>query len=118
VNAGHPAAAVLSRHGGTRLLTATSPAVGWLADAAFVESTVQLCHGDLFATFSDGFTEAESADAEPFGVDGVVGVLDDARDREPRAIVDATIAAVRRFTADAPPADDRTLVVAKFEAAR
>lgn len=118
VNAGHPAAAVLSRDGVVRLLHATSPAVGLLADAAFVESSIQLSDGDLLATFSDGFTEAESPDGDMWGVDGIVAALREHRDADPRAIVDATIAAVRSFTADAPASDDRTLVVARLEAHR
>jgi serine phosphatase RsbU (regulator of sigma subunit) len=118
VNAGHPAAAVLSVDGSARLLHATSPAVGLLADAAFVEASVQLSDGDLLAAFSDGLTEAESPDGDALGVDGVVGVLREQRDRELRAIIDATIARVRQFTADAPASDDRTLVIARLEATR
>jgi sigma-B regulation protein RsbU (phosphoserine phosphatase) len=118
VNAGHPPAALLSADGDLRLLHATSPAVGLLADAAFQESVVQLVDRDLFATFSDGLTEAESPDGEPFGVDGVTRVLREHARREPRAIVDATLAEVQRFTRGTPPSDDRTLVVAKLERAR
>jgi len=118
VNAGHPPAALLSADGGVRLLPSTSPAVGLLADAEFHESIIQLADGDLFAMFSDGLSEAESPDGEPFGVEGVTRVLREHRQRDPRAIVDAALAEVQRFTAGAPPSDDRTVVVAKLERAR
>lgn len=118
VNAGHPPAVVLSRTGETRMLEATAPAVGWLADAAFPEKVVALSPGDVLATFSDGLTEAESADGSQLAVDGIVTILRDRAALAPRAIVDAALASVRTFTADAPPADDRTLVVARLEETR
>ncbi len=118
VNAGHPPAAVLSTGGGTRLLDATAPAVGLLSHADFEESMVSLFPGDLFATFSDGLTEAESRDGDPLGVDGVTRMLRERCRLEPRAIADATLAEVRRFTDAAPAADDRTLVVARLEGRR
>jgi serine phosphatase RsbU (regulator of sigma subunit) len=118
VNAGHPPAAVLSPGGGTRLLDATAPAVGLLSDADFEASIVSLCPGDLFATFSDGLTEAESCDGEPLGVDGVTRMLRERCALEPRAMANATLAAVRRFTDGALPSDDRTLVIARLEGPR
>jgi sigma-B regulation protein RsbU (phosphoserine phosphatase) len=118
VNAGHPPAVLLSANGGVRLLPSTSPAVGLFADTQFQASVVQLADGDLFATFSDGLTEAESPDGEPFGVEGVTRVLREHRQSDPRAIVDMTLAEVQRFTAGSPPSDDRTLVVARLEATR
>ncbi len=118
VNAGHPAAAVFSPGGDARLLEATAPAVGVFHDADFREREVTLSAGDLFATFSDGLTEAESRDGEPLGVDGVIHAVREHSARSPRDVVDATLAEVRRFTGNAAPSDDRTLVCAKLEALR
>ncbi len=116
VNAGHPAAVVFAASGDIRLLEATAPAVGLFSAASFPEAVVPMSPGDLFATFSDGLTEAESREGEALGVDGVMRVLRDHRALGPRAIVDATLREVRRFTADAAASDDRTLVVASVEA--
>lgn len=118
VNAGHPPAVVLSRTGAALMLEATAPAVGLFADAGFAERVVTLSPEDVLATFSDGLTEAESSDGSPLGVDGVTRILREHRALAPRAIVDATLAEVRRFTADAPASDDRTLVVARLESTR
>jgi len=115
VNAGHPPAAVLSHAGDTRLLDATAPAVGLFSEADFPEGVVRLSPGDLVATFSDGLSEAESPEGEPFGVAGVLRVLREHRANGPRRVLDAALAAVRSFTGDAPPSDDRTLVVVKLE---
>jgi len=118
VNAGHPPAVVVSPDGAVQLLHATSPAVGLLGDGDFQESAVRLSDGDLFATFSDGLTEAESPAGEPFGVDGVTRTIREQRPRDPRAVVDATLAEVRRFTGHTAPSDDQTLAAAMLEAAR
>jgi sigma-B regulation protein RsbU (phosphoserine phosphatase) len=118
VNAGHPPAVVMSRTGDTRTLDATAPAVGWLADAAFPQEVVSLSPGDLIATFSDGLTEAESPEGDQLGVDGIVAVLRAHAALAPRAMVDATLAAVRTFTSNAVPSDDRTLVIARLEESR
>ncbi len=118
VNAGHPPAVVLSRDGGEALLEPTGPAVGLFPDADFRERVVPLSPGDLFATFSDGLTEAESADGEPLGVDGVVRLLHGTGATTPRLMVDGVLAQVRAFTTHAPASDDRTLVVARLEGRR
>jgi sigma-B regulation protein RsbU (phosphoserine phosphatase) len=118
VNAGHPPAAVISPRGGIQLLDSTAPAIGLVGDADFREAVISLSPGDLFATFSDGLSEAESCDGEPLGVDGVTRILRGHRGMAPRVIADATLAEVRRLTADAPPSDDRTLVVARLAGPR
>jgi sigma-B regulation protein RsbU (phosphoserine phosphatase) len=118
VNAGHPPAVLLSRTGETRTLDATAPAVGWMADAEFPEATVTLSPGDLFAVFSDGLTEAASPGGDELGTDGVVQIVRTNAVLTPRALVDATLADIRRFSGSAPAADDRTLVVAQLQEAR
>jgi sigma-B regulation protein RsbU (phosphoserine phosphatase) len=107
---------VFAASGDIRLLEATAPAVGLFSATSFPEAVVPMSPGDLLATFSDGLTEAESREGEALGVDGIMRVLRDHRALGPRAIVDATLREVRRFTADAAASDDRTLVVASVEA--
>jgi sigma-B regulation protein RsbU (phosphoserine phosphatase) len=118
VNAGHPPAVLLSRTGETRTLDATAPAVGWMADAEFPEASVTLSPGDLFAVFSDGLTEAASPGGDELGTDGVVQIVRRNAVLTPRALVDATLADIRRFSGSASAADDRTLVVAQLQEAR
>ena len=118
VNAGHPPAVVLSRTGETRTLDATAPAVGWIADAEFPQAIITLSPGDLFAAFSDGLSEAAEPGGDELGADGVIQLVRRNAALTPRALVDATLAAVRQFAGNAPAADDRTLVVAQVEEAR
>ena len=118
VNAGHPPAVLLSRTGETRTLDATAPAVGWVADAEFPEAVVTLSPGDLFAAFSDGLTEAAAPGGDELGASGIARIVRTNAALAPRALVDATLAEVRRFSGHAPAADDRTLVVAQLQEAR
>jgi phosphoserine phosphatase RsbU/P len=115
VNAGHPPALVLSRTGETRTLDATAPAVGWTADAEFPQAVVTLTPGDLFAAFSDGLTEAAAPGGDELGTTGVVQIVRRHAALTPRALVDAALADVRRFSGNAPASDDRTLVVAEVQ---
>ncbi len=112
VNAGHPPGVILSRNGDVRTLEATAPAVGWTADAEFPEAVAELSPGDLFATFSDGLTEAAAADHLELGTSGVIDIIRRHAALAPRALVDAALAEVRTFSGPAPASDDRTLVVA------
>jgi sigma-B regulation protein RsbU (phosphoserine phosphatase) len=117
VNAGHPPAIVLSRTGGTRTLDATASAVGWVADADFPEAVITVSPGDVFAAFSDGLTEAMAPDGDELGTNGLIDIIRGNASLTPRALVDATLADVRRFSGGALPNDDRTLVIARLQEA-
>jgi len=118
VNAGHPPAIILSRTGEIRTLDATAPAVGWAADADFPEAVVAVSSGDVFAAFSDGLTETMAPDGDELGTNGVVEIVRGHGALTPRALVDATLADVRKFAGGAPANDDRTLVIARLQEAR
>lgn len=62
VSAGHPAPVVLSREGG-RLLNSTGMPVGVDVNAAYENVNVRLGAGDRLYLYSDGISEAKSADA-------------------------------------------------------
>jgi len=118
VNAGHPPAIILSRTGQTRTLDATASAVGWVADADFPDAVVPVSPGDLFAAFSDGLTEAMAPDGDELGTSGVIDIIRGHAVLTPRALVDAALADVRKFSGGAPANDDRTLVIARLQEAR
>src|SRR5262249_30780884 len=69
VNAGHPAALVLTEPGGTvRARLATGGTIlGVLPEASFEERVEELPRGSLLAVFSDGITEAENKAGDRFG---------------------------------------------------
>jgi sigma-B regulation protein RsbU (phosphoserine phosphatase) len=113
-NAGHPPAVIVSPDGTVRTLDSTGPAIGWSGDVAFAEASVALAADDLFAVFSDGISEATAPDGSELGVNGVVDIVRRHASLPAAGIVEAVRREVDRFTAGAPAADDRTLVVARM----
>src|SRR6185312_9063353 len=65
-NAGHNPPLVVGK-GGVRRLETGGPIVGLFEGASFEEETVSLAPGDWLIVFSDGVSEALSADGEEFG---------------------------------------------------
>lgn len=112
-SAGHPPALVLPATGGMRLLEATGPAIGWLADARFSPSSTTLAAGDLVAVYSDGVTETASPDGAELGAEGFASILHRHRHLPARALAAAALADVSAFGAGLPAADDRTLVIVR-----
>lgn len=112
-SAGHPPALVLPATGGMRLLEATGPAIGWLADARFTPSSTTLAAGDLVAVYSDGVTETASPDGAELGAEGFASILHRHRHLPARALAAAALADVSAFGAGLPAADDRTLVIVR-----
>jgi sigma-B regulation protein RsbU (phosphoserine phosphatase) len=79
---------------------------------SFHEETIQLLPGDQVVFYTDGITEAENPEGKLFGVERLDEVLKCTRG-DAEEIVQEVLAAVERFTAGAPPGDDRTLLVAR-----
>ncbi len=93
----------------------------WVGAARDVEPDMQngesrLAEGDLMLLYTDGITEARSADGEPFGIDRFASLLESLAG-EPTAEISARILAA--IEAWAPQReDDRTLIVLRRGAAR
>ena len=69
---------------------------------------------DLLVAFSDGIIEAPNAANEDFGETRLIEVVRDACNTSPENIRDVVLSAVRNFIENTPVADDRTLVVVRF----
>jgi phosphoserine phosphatase RsbU/P len=80
------------------------------------EMTADLKAGDVFVFFSDGISEAMNAAGDEFGVERLIGAIEQHRDRPAKAIADAIFAAVYEFCGEAEQNDDRTAVVIKITA--
>lgn len=110
--AGHPPALLLHADGSTTTLDATGPVIGW-PGAAFAASRLPVRPRDILVLYSDGVTEASSPDGEDLGVAGLAAMVRRHGTRPAGDLVAAVLDEVDRFTAGAPPADDRTLLVAR-----
>ena len=70
--------------------------------------------GDIFVLLTDGFYEWARSDGQLFGVERVLEVIRDQKDRSSREILQAIITAVETF-ADTEQADDLTAIIVKRE---
>lgn len=86
--------------------------LGIKPDERYLEQTVALRPGDQVVFFTDGVVEAVNPDGDVFGADRIDDVLA-ARPTSASNLLAAVLGSLRTFTADAVPADDRTLVVVR-----
>ena len=112
-NAGHNPPLVVGKSG-VRKLETGGPIVGLFEDAAYEEETVSLSPGDWLIVFSDGVSEALSADGEEFGEERIVEVAQQHVKLAPPEFLQAIFADVRAFTKGAPQSDDITALVLQY----
>jgi len=101
------------RDGQIDLLTRTGVALGVVEHAQMAERSIILAEGDALIFYTDGVTEAFSADDEIFGDERLLGVLNAARQENSRGILDKIDDAVNLFTGLNPISDDMTLIALK-----
>jgi phosphoserine phosphatase RsbU/P len=93
-NAGHNPPFVVGRRGVRRLETG-GLIIGAFKEVTFKEEIVELDSGDVLVVFSDGVTEALSADAIEFGEDRLLTCIDAHRGASAAVLLDSVIDAVR-----------------------
>ena len=86
--------------------------LGIVPDQEYEECTVSLDSGDLLVMYTDGVTEAmaASSDEETFGTARFDQLLLDCGTRGAAECVDYVRAGIAKFSGNAPPTDDRTLI--------
>ena len=112
-NAGHPAPFFLHR-GETRLLESHGMLLGVVEQTQYGSGSVALCAGDLLVGFSDGISEAMSAQHQMFRSEGIAGVIRQFSDCTAREVVDAIWSTMEQHTAGSGDGDDRTVVAVKM----
>jgi serine phosphatase RsbU (regulator of sigma subunit) len=112
-NAGHNPPVVIGRAGIRRLDVGGVP-LGLFEDSVYEEATVSLQAGDLVVAFSDGVTEARNRADEEFSDERLMTLMAGLRGSSPRAAIDATLSAVRTFSAGVPQGDDVTVVALRY----
>jgi serine phosphatase RsbU (regulator of sigma subunit) len=114
-NAGHNPPLVVGRAGVRRLETG-GPIVGLFEAAAFEEETIQLHPGDWLIVFSDGVSEALSADGEEYGEARILKTVHAHADADAQQMLQALFTDVREFTTGAAQSDDITAMVLRYGA--
>ena len=114
INAGHNPG-MLIREGTVASLPPADPPIGILPDLLPEQQTLELVEGDVLAICTDGYSDAEGPDGEPFGEERVAETLRLHADLPAEAIIGKLEETVARFQPD-PTAlycDDRTAIVAR-----
>ena len=99
--------------GDLELLEANGRFLGLLDGPTLEERTVQLATGDLLVLYSDGMTDARSAQNEPFGLTRLQETVRAHRRDTAQQVCDALFAAVLAHQGDTEQFDDMTLLVAQ-----
>jgi sigma-B regulation protein RsbU (phosphoserine phosphatase) len=112
VNGGHPPALVYSgmSHDVKKLETG-GMLVGAVAGMQYDVGAIQLHHGDVLATYSDGVTEAVNTAEEMYEEARLVAALAASRSGNASAVFSGIITSVQDFSRGTEQADDITLVV-------
>lgn len=113
VNAGHNTQFLLHATGGFEELSSTGRPLGLLPGGGFEERQVPLQAGDCLFLFTDGLTEAENAEGEPFGAERLPELLASERTHGPDDILRVIEEAVRAHRGAVEAADDATMVALK-----
>ena len=109
-NAGHCQPLLIRRNGSFERLDAGGPVLGVIADASYEQGSVVLESGDRLVFYTDGITEARSAQDEEFGENRLIEAALANRHASAQAMQEALAEAVVTFTGGSLQ-DDATLLV-------
>lgn len=113
-NAGHPPALLVGADGKVTRLTIGGMLLGPMPDTRYSIGLAQLHPGDVLILYSDGITEALSADGrEELGEAGLLRLVLESRRLSPRQLIAKVFDQLEQFSGSAPRKDDQTLVVVK-----
>jgi ketosteroid isomerase-like protein len=112
-NAGHNAP-VLAGRDGVRRLSTGGTILGAFADAAFEEETLQLHPEDMLVMFTDGVTEARSAEDQEFGEDRLLKSVTSSSGATPLELLNQVFTSVRAFAHGVDQSDDMTVTITRF----
>jgi serine phosphatase RsbU (regulator of sigma subunit) len=110
VNAGQNPPHIRRADGRVEPLHATAVALGMFEGTTYEASRQQLAPGDLLVAYSDGITEAENTQGQPFDESGLDGVLTAWARASAPEIAGAMIRAVKAHVGDAKTTDDLTVL--------
>ena len=109
VNAGHPAALLMSARG-IESVPGTGLPVGLFCGGEFGSVRRQLARGDVLLLYTDGVSEARGSDGDEFGPERVASALERSRGATAEAVVDAVLSDLAAHRRGAPLSDDVTVM--------
>lgn len=108
-NAGHNAPVLVRASGSVERLHCGGLVLGLAVEASYEQATVRLDPADRLLLFTDGLTEANSADGEEFGEDRLIETAVENRGLSAKALEEKLLATAAAFSSGFT--DDVTLVV-------
>jgi sigma-B regulation protein RsbU (phosphoserine phosphatase) len=115
-NGGHNPPHVLKADGSILTLSPLGdPILAVVPGATFREGQTALRPGDALLLYTDGLTEAFSAEGEEFGDERLIDALSQTRGQSSAEVADHCLAAVDAFAEGAAQSDDMTCLVARIE---
>jgi serine phosphatase RsbU (regulator of sigma subunit) len=109
VNGGHEAPILIGSSGVKSSLDVTGPAVGLAANTLFRRSEVVIEPGDILFSFTDGVTEARSAEGKFFSEERLLQLLDQSR-ASATDVMQHIGEKVSQHIVDSTPSDDITML--------
>ena len=110
-NAGHNPPLLIRASGAIEQLDTLGMVLGIMPRAPYAEATSSMETGDMLVLYSDGVTEAASAEGEEFGEGRLAAFASELRHLPSVEIANRIQSEITAFTQGAPPSDDITLVV-------
>lgn len=110
-NAGHEYPILKRKNGAFELMKDKhSFVIGGMEGIKYKEYELELGSGDKLFLYTDGLTEANDANGEMFGIDGLVSALNENADGAPETIIGGVKKAVDDFAKEAEQFDDITML--------
>lgn len=115
-NAGHNPAILVRADGRVETLGPTGLPVGLMEEGNYSEVRIEFEPGDTLVLYTDGITEAENPREEEYGIERLIEVCQQHRDKDLEEMASEINRNLDEFADGIPYADDRTLVLARRSA--
>ncbi|MBO4863658.1 MAG: PP2C family protein-serine/threonine phosphatase [Eubacterium sp.] len=110
-NAGHDYPAIMKMGKDFTIeKTEHGPAVGLLPGMTFPGTSFDLMPGDRIFLYTDGIVEAKAPNSDRFGTERMLKVLNDNKESDNKALIDAVKEAANKFSDTEPQFDDMTML--------
>ena len=115
-NAGHEKPIVKSPDGEFELFNDRHGfVIGGMEGLKYRNYEIQLHKGSKLFLYTDGVAEATDSNDELYGTERTLGALNDSKDGEPKAVLEAVKKSVDAFVGTAPQFDDLTMLCFEFK---
>ena len=110
-NAGHEPPLFIPGDGSpATFVLGSGPLIGAFARLDLPEVDIEMAPGDIVLLYTDGITDARTADGDCFSEAGFLASVERARGGSPQDLIDELTGSLNRFVAGAEPTDDITIV--------